>query len=158
MHQQGHPNLAVTVSSSGLVISEDSPWLAASPDGIVVDTMCTQQGLVELKNPSSVQDMTISEASKKKGFCIKFEEGTGKCLDKNHNYYFQVQCQIYCTRRQWCDFVVRTNKDLYVERIYPDCQWWKTQLLKVEKFYFKALLPELACPRHHIGGIREPVE
>jgi len=161
MHQHGHTGL--TVSTSGLNISDESPWLAASPDGLVLDPSYTPvEGLVELKNPSSVQDMTISEACEsKKAFCIKMRQGTGEQtqqLDKNHDYYYQVQCQLYCTQRTWCNFVVRTRKDLYIERIHYDEQWWRTQLPKLETFYFKALLPELACPRYHTGGIRETKE
>jgi len=78
MHQHGHTGL--TVSTSGLNISDESPWLAASPDGLVLDPSYTPvEGLVELKNPSSVQDMTISEACEsKKGFCIKMRQGTGE--------------------------------------------------------------------------------
>ena len=160
MHTHGHTGL--TVSTSGLHVSEESPWVAASPDGLVRDPACTpSEGLVELKNPSSVRDMTINEACNKKGFCIKMKGNKGngeqtKQLDRNHDYYYQVQCQLYCTRRTWCDFVVRTRKDLYIERIYHDEQWWRTQLPKLETFFFKSLLPELACPRYHSGGIREP--
>ena len=78
MHQHGHTGL--TVSTSGLNISEEFPRLAASPDGLVLDPSYTPvEGLVELKNPSSVQDMTISEACEsKKGFCIKMRQGTGE--------------------------------------------------------------------------------
>ena len=58
--------------------------------------------------------------------------------------------------KAWCDFVVRTNKDMHIERIYRDREWWTLQLAKCKKFYFSALLPELACPRYRKGGIREP--
>ena len=71
MHQHGHTGL--TVSTSRLNISDESPWLAASPDGLVLDPSYTPvEGLIELKNPSSVQNMTISKACEsKKAFCIK---------------------------------------------------------------------------------------
>lgn len=49
--------MGLTVSLSGLTISQQSPWIAASPDGMVLDPSCAHsEGLVELKNPSSVQD------------------------------------------------------------------------------------------------------
>jgi len=52
-HQQRNGHLALTVVLSGLVISVDTPWLAASPDGIVHDpTAVSPKGLVELKNLS----------------------------------------------------------------------------------------------------------
>lgn len=66
-----------------------------------------------------------------------------------------LQCQLYCTNRDWCDFVLQTEKDMHIERIHKDTSWWATILDKLEAFYFSALLPELACPRHH-RGIREP--
>jgi len=156
MQQNGHPQLQVT--TVGLVISEDSPWLAASPDGRVFDPSSSPpDGLIELKNPSTAKDMTITEACEKiKGFCIKSRQGQN-ALDTNHDYFYQVQCQLYCTQTTWCDFVIRTNKDLYIERIYRNDTWWQKQLLKL-KTYFEALLPELACPRYNSGGIREPTK
>jgi len=64
MQQNGHPQLQVT--TVGLVISEDSPWLAASPDGHVFDPSSSPpDGLIELKNPSTAKDMTITEACEK---------------------------------------------------------------------------------------------
>ena len=41
----------ITTSQSGLVISTENPWLAASPDGLVTDpTKNPPQGIVEFKN------------------------------------------------------------------------------------------------------------
>ena len=34
--------------------------------------------------------------------------------------YMQVQCQVFCTQRSYCDFVVWTEKDVHIQRIYPD--------------------------------------
>lgn len=77
-------------------------------------------------------------------------------LKKRHDYYYQIQCQMFCCDLEWCDFVVRTNKALHVERIFRDQTWWNQQLPKLRNFYFSALLPELAYPRYGKGGIREP--
>ena len=50
-------------ASSGLVVSVTTPWLAASPDGLVYDPQADpSQGLVEFKNPYSVRDKTLEEA------------------------------------------------------------------------------------------------
>ena len=51
---------------------------------------------------------------------------------------------------------MKTEKDLHIERIYRDSNWWELQLEKLKTFYFDSLFPELACPRHRSGGIREP--
>ena len=55
-----------------------------------------------MKNPYSVRDKTLAEACTSSGFC----------LERNNDVYklkvFQIQCQLYCTDRNWCDFVFRT--------------------------------------------------
>ena len=83
------------------------------------------------------------------------EDGTYN-LKQNHDYHFQLQCQMYCDEKEWCDFVVSTENDLHIERVFRDQKWWEEQLSKLKSFYFDALLPELASPRHRKGGIREP--
>ena len=64
---------------------------------------------------------------------------------------------IYCADiKEWCDFVLRTEKELHIERIPRNHSWWGQQMPRLKEFYFNPLLPELACPRHGKGGIREP--
>ena len=104
-----------------------------------------------------MRDMDFNEACKKSSFCLQVDKSTNtRQLKRRHDYYFQVQCQMYCTDKPWCDFVVRTNKDIHVEHIHRDSDWWGEQLEKLRKFYYSALLPELAIPRNNNGGIREP--
>ena len=155
-HQQrsGHPGLIT--EDSGLVISMDNPWMAASPDGRVQDPTATNpEGLVEFKNPFTMKDLTIGEACTKKTFCLeqKKADRVTYSLKQTHNYYYQVQCQMYCCDVAWCDFVVRTEKDLNIERINRDKKWFQEKLPKLKQFYFDALLPS---PRQGKGGIREP--
>ena len=159
--QNGHPGLAI--QSTGLVISQDNPWIAASPDDRVQDPSSTPpSGLAEYKTPYSVRTTSILEACSRKSFCLELYKSGGIVkprLKKRHNYHFQVQCQMYCTNRQWCDFVVCTEVDIHIERIDRDIQWWNEQLPKLKVFYFNSLLPELACPRFESGGkIRETVQ
>ena len=156
--QNGHPDLKVDIC--GLCVSTANPWLAASPDGFILDPSESEHslGLLEMKNPYSVREKTLAEASTAPSFCLEEDKSSpnGYKLKNKHNYYYQVQCQLYCTGRMWCDFVLRTNKDLHIERIYYKESWWTGQLEKLRKFYFSALLPELASPRNRKGGIREP--
>ena len=125
--RNGHPEL--TVKPSGLCISLTNPWLAASPDGFVSDpSTTTSLGLVEIKNPLSTWDKTLEEATKSCTFCLEHKD-TIK-LKIGHGYHYQIQCQMYCTDRDWCDFVLRTSKDIHIERIYRDKKWWGLQLAK----------------------------
>lgn len=74
---------SVIVTEAGFVTHPDCPYLGASPDGLVA-----HDGLIEIKNPNTAQHVA----------CIQ----SGKHDEK---YYPQMQCQMACTGRQWCDFV-----------------------------------------------------
>lgn len=154
--QVGCSNL--TTVQTGLVISQKENWLAASPDDRVVDN--DSVGLVENKNPYAARNLTIAEACDQiPNFCLEKYEKDGSTtyrLKKRHDYYYQIQCQLFCDNKDWCDFVVNTEKDIHIERIYHNIEWWKGQMPKLKDFYFETLLPELACPRYGQGSIREP--
>ena len=111
--QKGHK---LTTIRTGLKISMENLWLAASPDDQVHDEVSSPPwDLAEYKNPFSVRHLIIEEACKLPSFfCLEKKEDTVR-LKRGHDYYFQIQCQLYCCDRQWCDFIVRTEKEIYVE-------------------------------------------
>ena len=86
----------------------------------------------------------VDEACKSSGFCLQKKDGMFK-LKVRHDYYFQVQCQLYCANRSWWDVVLRTNKYIPIER---DKSWWEQHLEKAKEFFFTSLLPDLAYPMH----------
>lgn len=90
--------------------------MAASPDDHVHDPDSDNpEGLAEYKNPYSARSYTISEACEKLShFCLERVNNTTR-LKKRHNYYYQVQCQMFCDSKTWCDFVVNTEKDIHIE-------------------------------------------
>ena len=57
--------------------------------------------------------------------------------------YKQVQCQLFCTKRSYCDFVVWTEKEVHIERIYPDERLWLENVSRVKHFFITSILPEL---------------
>ena len=153
----------VKVEKTGLIICHKDPYLAASPDGKVVyeNGEC---GLIEIKNILYNKPLSLSQgASIKsvKNFCLEVNKSSGSLqLKKSHNYYYQCQGLLYISRLPWIDFVVRTEHpyELHIERILFDEELWITEMSpKLKAFYFKAILPELAFPRHGKSpGIREP--
>ena len=137
-HQQQSGHSGLVVEKCGLFVSPENPWLAASPDGVVHDPCDASQplGLVEIKNPHSARHMTLREACDSSIFCLECQERDGQVmyrLKRRHDYY-QIQCQLYCVDREWCDFILRTDKDLHIERIYRDRTWWEEQLPKLNTF------------------------
>ena len=85
-------SLGYSVTKSGLVISLEHPWLAASPDGLVYDpSFDPPQGLVELKNPYATRDKTVEEAAAGgKSFCLKIDKGGKLYLPKSHSTWFLI--------------------------------------------------------------------
>lgn len=55
----------------------------------------------------------------------------------------QVQCQLFCTRSSYCDFLLWTQQDIFEERIYPDEEFWLEKFPLVKRFHTTAILPEL---------------
>ena len=97
---------------TGKTVKETGIWfnssgiLGASPDGIVDDDT-----VLEAKCPYIERNITIEEALKSRTFCLKkIESGWGYVLKKDHVYWYQVQGEMYFSRRKFCYFVVWTTK------------------------------------------------
>ena len=57
-------------------------------------------------------------------------------LKHDHDYYYQVRSQLMIKGAAFCDFVVYTLADEYIEVIYPDVSIM-SELLKKLAFIFK---------------------
>ena len=82
----------IKVNRCGLFVSEDRPYLAATPDGII-----SNDGNLNLKH--------------------------------SHDYYYQVQGQLYCTGCKVCIFIVYTFKGIEIIPI-PFDQDFVTEILQ----------------------------
>ena len=136
-------HLNLSVAECGLHVNGKLPFLGASPDGLVF-CECCGNGICEIKCPHKFKDSLISTAILDTTFCLEYDEASAKIhLKKNHAYFYQVQCQLLVTELVYCDFVVWTNKDLFVERILPDSEFIKSCTTRAKDFYLRAVLPEL---------------
>ena len=151
----GHNGLFYT--KSGFVISEEYPFLGASPDAVVYDSSCTESfGLAEIKCAFFNRNVSPSEACSSSGFCSTLETTSDgeSCikLRKDHMYFLQVQGQMAITKRPWYNFVIYTEKGLSIERIDFDSTFWEKELLpKLIDFYDNCLAPEILSPVHVLG-------
>ena len=137
-----------SVRACGLYISTRYGYIGASPDGLVFDesNLC---GCVEIKCPFSAQDKTVSEACAQTQFYCTLDENNKVTLKQSHSYFYQVQGQLSVLGLPWCDFVIWTNRDMTIQRIRADHQFWDNQVLpKLVAFYSNIMLPELVYPRH----------
>ena len=54
-----------------------------------------------------------------------------------------MQCQLMCTKLPFCDFIMWTQKDIHIERVYPDESFWITNIDRASLIFKRALMPEI---------------
>ena len=94
------------VFETGLVIHPDIEHFGASPDGLVGDV-----GLIEIKCPNTWTHIE-----------------TIKTGEPKREYFIQMQAQMACTGRQWCDFVS------FDDRLPPDLAYFEKRINRDDKF------------------------
>ncbi|XP_077548147.1 uncharacterized protein LOC144160941 [Haemaphysalis longicornis] len=129
----------VEVHPVGLCVNPGAPFLGASPDGLVWDKTNNDFGLVEVKTLAKAMEdgLTVEEAIQKR-LVPFFKEGK---LSERHKYFYQIQGQLGVTGLTWCDLVVDSGGDIYVERIMFDAQVWEDMFAILQRFYTTHLEP-----------------
>lgn len=113
----------VQVKNIGLVISLVDPAFAASPDGII-SCKCCGSGCLEIKCPSRLTKLSIQELANLNDFLIVSSEGEIS-INKTHSYFYQIHLQMYVTNLKYCDFIVWSKKELFVQRVPYDQQFFE---------------------------------
>ncbi|XP_077492150.1 uncharacterized protein LOC144103258 [Amblyomma americanum] len=140
---------------SGLQISTEQPFPAASPDGIINCTCC-KEGVLEIKCPFNGRDECARALATLKNSCITIVDGAVK-LKEHHPYYYQVQMQMYVCKANYCNFVLWTLKDFIVIRVYKDAQFCDKMVKRCEEYFKLILLPEL-CFHYWTDRSRDNVQ
>jgi len=120
------------VISTGLHVHPAHDWLAASPDGLI-----EHDGLIEVKCPFRATYTTLAEVP---------------------HYAAQIQLQLACTMRDWCDFVIWREGEIIVERVEADPFWLFQHMPALSAFrdeYLATVASEEKSARHLIPLIRE---
>ena len=123
----------------GIQLCRAEPWLSASPDGILDDSI-----LIEVKSPN----MSGEEAMRKleRGevvSSVSLIDGR-YVLNEKSPYFKQVQLTMLCTGLQDCKFVVFTDPahSLVVD-IPFSATFVSKEVERLKKFYFRHLLPRI---------------
>lgn len=114
----------------GLFIYKEKPYLAASPDGLLGD-----ETIIEVKCPYASRFQNINSVS------VPYLEHKNNvlCLKKTSPYYYQIQGQLLCTNRQWCNLLIFTYKELKVVYVTKDEEFIKVMVQKLDNFYHNYL-------------------
>ena len=131
------------VYDSGLYINPDVPHLGASPDGLVCCD-CYVEGCLEINCPFCKKDQKLSDPTDTK-FYLQKDDGDNLTLSHKHAYYYQVQTQLGVCRKEFCYFVVWTERDIHIEIITLNSDFWEEICTKSSHIFQAAILPELVA-------------
>ena len=140
LHKVNHKKLHVR--ECGLIVNGAMPHLGASPDGLV-SCKCCGHGLLEIKCSYKYRQSTVNQIAQKGDYHVKIGAENKSYLNPSSPWYTQIQGQLAIAELQWCDFVLYTDKDLFVERIYFDRELWLEIKRNCDNFYNDIIVPKL---------------
>lgn len=116
-----------TVQECGFFVHPEHDLLGASPDGLI-----GEDGLIEIKCPFGQRDKNPPEFK--------------SAADQPH-YLAQMQIELACTGRKWCEFYQWSPNGDSLERVDYDPQWFTDNLPTLLAFYHR-YINELDNPSH----------
>jgi len=122
----------------------DNACLGASPDSLVYEGD-KLVGIVEVKCPYKLRSIKLTSEDIM-GLDLPYITADND-LAKSHDYYHQVQAELYATGAPWCDFFVWSPSRTHKIRIFPDCDWKENTLPKIQEFFLNKILRPIINPR-----------
>ncbi len=144
VHKFEHKGCSIQVP--GLFISQELPFLGASPDGIITCNKCPKkQRLIEIKCLSSKRNYSPKMALVLLDICKKDTEGELTMI-RNHKYFYQIQGQMGVTGIHECWFIGYTYKGIHKLIVKFDPDFWSHITTQLSTFYQYGFLPVARGP------------
>lgn len=119
------------VTRAGIIVDTERPYLGTSVDGIfddkLIEVKCPYVSRFKEINPTSVPYLR--------------ETPEGLELHKNHDYYYQIQGQLHITKKAECHLVVYTLADMKILNVFPDEDFKRSMLEKLDMFFINHFRP-----------------
>jgi hypothetical protein len=64
-------------------------------------------------------------------------------LKESSKWYHQIQGQLFVCKKNFCDFVLFSKKEIFIQRIYADDDWINSVIPKILRFYDDFVFPQL---------------
>ena len=129
-----HSNLIIT--ENGLFIDIENPYIGASPDGLLCCSCCGE-GVLEVKCLLCVKEKFPDDEH---NFCMT-KQANGEWILKQDLY--QIQTQMHVCRRNYCDFVIWSEKGILMDRVYIDSNFFDIIIDDLKHFFVYGILPEI---------------
>ena len=115
-----------------LAFATHGDWLGASPDGLL-----GKRGMLEIKCPFGQRDKNPPEF---------------KSIEEQPHYYAQMQIQMFCTGRDWCNFYQWSPHGTELEQVYYREDWIDENLVELYDIWLRA---KKADPADFVGPKRQ---
>ena len=129
-------------SNPGMTIHEKYPFVSASPDleGVC---KCCGKCVIEIKCPYSICESKPTTNNLIYLKEVTTDHGTVVRLNKNHQYYTQIQGQLATTETKHAWFFIYTHNGYHLEKIDFDHTFWNKVENNLVEFWYKYLAPAL---------------
>ena len=150
---------------SNIATIQQYPWLHATPD-FLCSCDCCGEGCGEVKCPLCIENCDFDSYVQKSSSCLIKENNDQFCIKTDHQYYYQVQQQLFTTKKKYNDFIVYAfdsngEEKFVLQRIVPDQDHWDHVEQKLTKFWRLCVLPEMLgkwyTRRHNVSDVKPAV-
>lgn len=135
------------IQDCGLIVCKEHPWLAYSPDGIVIEN--NNLKLIEVKCPYLMSDVSNENLKKHCNRYLSIKKDGEIHLRRKCAYYGQIQLGMALLNLNNCDFVIYAsgNNTIKIINIPIDEEFIKNMLCKIKVNYFNHMLHNV-CLNH----------
>lgn len=124
----------IIVQPTGLWLHQCG-FIGASPDGLI-----GEDDIVEVKCPYKYRKCKLSDAITEDQSYIIYKINNEIFINKHHNYWHQIQGQLFMTKRSRCFLVVWTTDETIIVQIYKDTNW-SNNFNIIKSFYLEHYIP-----------------
>ena len=133
-----HKNVKIT--SCGLFLCEDMPFVGGSPDSIV-SCDCCDMACIEVKCPFSIRHTTPYDPKVKLPYLKQVDDSL--LINEAHRYYTQCQIQMAATKTKSCHFFEWTLYGDFTHKLTLNNDFWVQIKEEFESFYLNHCIPNL---------------
>ena len=133
-YKKEHVNARIT--SRGLTLHKDFPFIGGSPDG-VLSCDCHGESILEVKSPYRLADTGIA------GWRILEYLDQEQKLRKTHSHYHQIHLYLGIFELKKAFFIVYAKEQVISQVIDFDQEFFKYQINHLRQYYTKHYLPTI---------------
>lgn len=129
--------------TTGLQVEHTGLWmdgcgyLGASPDGLIGDN-----AIIEVKCPFKYRNKVLDEELEKDSHYILKKINNEFRLNKDHEYYHQIQGTLFITNKMLCHLMIWTPQSSVIYEVNRD-EEWAIHLGLLKEFYIQKYLEYL---------------